>query len=166
VFVARSLGAEVLGVDVSAWKVEQIQGIFAIPAVAIPGNPGEALEEVRGCSDAEFDLIVDCTGDPRGLELAVKLAKKGGRIVEVGSFVPGSVSRINPSDICRKELEIVGSLMAPALSYNKVVRLIRANRHYDLSRLTTHHVPLGRINDVLEIFATDRYIKIHIEPVL
>lgn len=165
VFVGRSIGATVVGLDTSPWKASEIGQIFDIPTHVIPEDSRAAHEHLRALGEVDFDLVLDCTGSPRGFELGILAVRKGGRMVEVGSFAYGTRSLINPSVITRKEVEITGSLMAPPLAYNKVFRLLRKHRQYDLARLTTHHIALDRMNDVLEVFANQNYIKVHVEPI-
>lgn len=165
VFIGKSIGAQVTGLDISPWKAREIGDIFGIPTHVIPEDARAAHEHLAAANAIDFDLVLDCTGSPRGLELGILAVRKGGRMVEVGSFAYGTRSRINPSIITRKEVEITGSLMAPPLAYNKVFRLLRNNRQYDLSRLTTHHIRLDRMNEVLEVFEHQNFIKVHIEPI-
>jgi threonine dehydrogenase-like Zn-dependent dehydrogenase len=165
VFIGKTIGATVTGMDISPWKAKEIGDIFGIQTHVIPENSNAAHEHLRSINAVDFDLVLDCTGSPRGLELGILASRKGGRLIEVGSFAYGTHSLINPSIITRKEVDIIGSLMAPPLAYNKVIRLLRANRQYDLGRLTTHHIPLNQMNDVLDVFASQNYIKIHIEPI-
>ena len=165
VFIGKTIGATVTGMDISPWKASEIGDIFGIQTHVIPENSNAAHEHLRSLNAIDFDLVLDCTGSPRGLELGILASRKGGRLVEVGSFAYGTNSLINPSIITRKEVDIIGSLMAPPLAYNKVIRLLRANRQYDLGRLTTHHIPLNQMNDVLDVFTNQNYIKIHIEPI-
>ncbi|MDR0270828.1 zinc-binding dehydrogenase [Paenibacillus sp.] len=162
-FVLKSIGAEVVGFDINEWKGSKVGSIFDFPTLAIPENPQEAREAIKAKYDLEYDLIIDSTGSPRGLELAILLARRGGRIVEVGAFAPGSSSFINPADICTKELEIVGSLMSPVYTYNKVLRLLRKFRQYDLTKLHTHTISLNNMNELLDIIHENKFIKVGIE---
>ncbi len=164
-FVGRCMGAAVTGIETSPWKAQQIGDIFGIETHVVPESSAQAREHLASKDAVDFDLVLDCTGSPRGLELAILAVRKGARVVEVGSFAYGTTSLINPSVITKNEIEITGSLMAPPHSYNKVFRLIRRNRHFDLARLTTHHIRLDRMDEVLDVFAHQNYIKVHIEPV-
>jgi len=162
-FVLKSLGAEVVGFDTNDWKSSVIGELFQFKTLATPSNSNEAYESSRHQNQIDFDLVIDCTGSPRGLELGIKLAKRGGRIVEVGSFAPGTKSFINPAEICKKELEVLGSALSPVFTYNKVLRLLRKFKQYDLTKLTTHHLPLTEMNSIFQIVEENRFIKIHVD---
>lgn len=165
-FVLKSLGADITGFDINPWKTDLVGKVFDFSTIVIPERLEQAHQEIGHKSDYEFDLVIDCTGSPRGLELCIKLAKKGGRIVEVGSFAPGTKSYINPADICKRELEIYGSLMSPVFTYNKTLRLLKKFKQYDLEKLTTHHIPLNSMDDIFDIVNEDKFIKVHIDPIL
>jgi len=162
-FVLKSLGAEIVGFDINEWKSELVGDIFKFNTITTPENSKDATAYVAEKLETDFDLVVDCTGSPRGLELAVKIARKAGRIVEVGSFAPGSKSYINPSDICRKELEVFGSLMSPVFTYNKVNRLLNRFQEYDLDRLTTHEINFENLNEIFDIVDENKFLKIHVD---
>jgi threonine dehydrogenase-like Zn-dependent dehydrogenase len=165
VFIGKSIGASVTGIERSSWKAREVGDIFSIETRVVSEDAHQAHEQLTASNAVDYDLVIDCTGSPRGLELGVLAVRRGGRVVEVGSFAFGTRSRINPSIITKKEIEITGSLMAPPLAYNKVFRLLRRNRQYDLARLTTHHLHIDKMNDVLEVFENQNFIKVHIEPV-
>ncbi len=166
-FVLKSLGAEIIGFDLNEWKSQLVGDIFKFKTVSIPeGKTEDIYSFLKSKLDLEFDLVIDCTGNPRGLELCIKIAKRGGRIVEVGAFAPGTKSFINPADICKKELEIYGSALSPVFTYNKVLRLLRKFKHYDLARLTTHHLSLSSMNDLFKIVDKNQFLKIHVNTTL
>ncbi len=165
-FVLKSLGAEVAGFDSNAWKSELVGEVFKVSTFSVSEDPNEAQEEIKAKMALDFNLVIDCTGSPRGLELGIKLAKRAGRIIEVGSFAPGTKSFVNPAEICKKELEIFGSALSPVFTYNKVLRLLKKFNQYDLSRLTTHHVSLTSMNEVFNIIDDNRFLKIHVNTQL
>lgn len=162
-FVLKSLGAKVVGFDLNQWKSDLVSDIFKFDTFTVPLKANDAYDHLKNSLELDFDLIIDCTGSPRGLELAIKIAKRGGRIVEVGSFAPGTTCFINPADICKKELEVYGSALSPVFTYNKVLRLLRKFKQYDLKRLTTHHLSLHSMNNVFEIVNENRFLKIHVD---
>lgn len=64
---------------------------------------------------ADQDIVVDCTGEPSGLELAMKLVRPRGTIVLKTMFAPrgGGEFEIDRSPIVRKELTVLGSRSGP-----------------------------------------------------
>ena len=56
-----------------------------------------------------FDVIFETSGAPPALEMAIKLAAPGGRIVLLG--LPGQSHPVPTVQIVRKELNILGSMI-------------------------------------------------------
>ena len=64
---------------------------------------------------ADQDIVVDCTGAPGGLELAMKLVRPRGTIVLKTLFAPqeGVTGEVDRSPIVRKEITVLGSRSGP-----------------------------------------------------
>lgn len=58
-----------------------------------------------------FDLCIDCTGSPKGLELALDLVKPMGKIVLKSTFARGE--RLNLSQLVVNEVVLLGSRCGP-----------------------------------------------------
>jgi len=56
-----------------------------------------------------FDIVFEATGSSQIVERTFKFVKNGGKIVLYGIVPPEQNSVINPFDICRRDLEILGS---------------------------------------------------------
>jgi 2-desacetyl-2-hydroxyethyl bacteriochlorophyllide A dehydrogenase len=56
-----------------------------------------------------FDIVFETTGSSQIVERAFRFVKKGGKVVLYGIVPPELNASINPFDICRKDLEIIGS---------------------------------------------------------
>ncbi|MEI8365162.1 MAG: zinc-binding dehydrogenase [Parachlamydiaceae bacterium] len=163
VYILKSLGAQVLGIDINQKKAEHVSRVFGIQTSVVPENSDEAYEMIRSSNKgSDFDVVIESAGYPKAFELCIHLARKGGKVVEVGHFVPGSLSEIDPAIICRKELDIVGAALAPAFSYSKVFRLLQQENSIDLESLVTHNFKLSNLNSILDLIQTNDYIKIHI----
>jgi len=59
--------------------------------------------------ETSFDVIYETSGAPAALEIAINLAAQGGRIVLLG--LPGESHPIHTTQIVRKELRIIGSMI-------------------------------------------------------
>lgn len=79
------------------------------------GSPEEAPRDRR------FDVVVDCTGGPAGLPLAVSLVRPRGTIV-LKSTYEGALSW-NPAPLVIDEIAVVGSRCGP---FARALRLIAA----------------------------------------
>lgn len=65
--------------------------------------------ELKKIAPFGFDIVFEATGSSQIVERTFKFVKNGGKIVLYGIVPPEQNSVINPFDICRKDLEIIGS---------------------------------------------------------
>ena len=66
-------------------------------------------EELRRIAPMGFDIVFETTGSAQIVERTFKFVKKGGKIVLYGIVPPDHHALVNPFDICRKDLQIIGS---------------------------------------------------------
>lgn len=71
-----------------------------------------------------FDIIIDSTGDPKSFEQNMKLLRRGGRILLLGSCSPSEEVTLKPYDIYRKELKILTSGANP-YSFTSAIQVIK-----------------------------------------
>jgi 2-desacetyl-2-hydroxyethyl bacteriochlorophyllide A dehydrogenase len=65
--------------------------------------------ELKKIAPFGFDIVFEATGSSQIVERTFKFVKNGGKIVLYGIVPPEQNSVINPFDICRRDLEILGS---------------------------------------------------------
>lgn len=70
----------------------------------------ESQEQVlRKIAPLGFDIVFEATGSAEVVEKTFRFVKNGGKIVLYGIVPPQLNAIFNPFDICRKDLEIIGS---------------------------------------------------------
>jgi 2-desacetyl-2-hydroxyethyl bacteriochlorophyllide A dehydrogenase len=70
----------------------------------------ESQEHVlREIASLGFDIVFEATGSAEVVERTFRFVKNGGKIVLYGIVPPQSNAIFNPFDICRKDLQIIGS---------------------------------------------------------
>jgi threonine dehydrogenase-like Zn-dependent dehydrogenase len=72
----------------------------------------------------EFDVVVECTGSPSGIEFACLLIKKEGLIV-MKSTCSASTSNVNLGLLCEKQVTIHGSRCGP---FEKAIELLTTKK--------------------------------------
>lgn len=82
-----------------------------------------AVTENRADIGADFDIVIDCTGKPTGLPLAVELVKPQGTIV-LKSTYHGTLDW-NPAPIVIQEITVIGSRCGP---FEKALELLAGKR--------------------------------------
>lgn len=97
---------------------------------------------------AQFGFQV--TGVPQAFSNIFKMVRRGGTVIEIGHFVDGGETTVNPhQDICKKEISVIGSWVYNSTDYPNAYHFLqRAERMgLPMSRLITHRFPLDRIQE-------------------
>lgn len=130
--VARSLGAD-----------------LAIPSAQV----GAYVKEHGG-----FDIVIDCTGIPAVVEGAVAYVKDMGTLLLFGVCPNESRISINPYEVFKRELTILGSF-ALRKTFEQAIRLVAGNR-VNLDPLVGAKVTLDEMPRYMEDFSAGKtYMK-------
>jgi 2-desacetyl-2-hydroxyethyl bacteriochlorophyllide A dehydrogenase len=97
-------------------------------------------------------LIVETSGEPDVLPVAINLVSAAGRVVVVG--MSSAAVPIRPGAFPEKEIDVIGSSCATADDFRNAINLIRTNRA-QIAALFSHHFPLARAAEAFE-FAMNR----------
>jgi alcohol dehydrogenase len=112
----------VVGRHPERWDLLHSTGIAAVHATAVEQTDkdtrrqGEQSEGLRSPGlpvslSRAFDVVVDCTGQPSGLEIARRLVRPRGRLVLKSTFA--SDATLNISAFIVDEIQLVGSRCGP-----------------------------------------------------
>ena len=112
------------------------------------------------------DIVLDCSGFPQTFVEAIRMVRVGGVVVEAGTFVDMGPVAINPnSDICTKNVSVIGVGGETSTSYLPSMRLMAANlRRLPFERIVSHRMPLERAQEALELAQTDGAMKVVMAP--
>lgn len=138
--VARAAGATVfvagLGGDAGRLAVARELGMPHI--VNLEGEDLGAL--VRSATDGYgADLVLECSGAAPAVDLAVRLLRKQGRLVQVG--LVGSAVSLPMDEITFNALDVRGAVGATATAKDAALRLLAAGA-VRTGPLVTHQYPL------------------------
>jgi threonine dehydrogenase-like Zn-dependent dehydrogenase len=103
---------------------------------------------------AEHDVVIDCTGAPEGLELAMRLVRPRGTIVLKSTFA-GSAP-INPAPLVINEVNLIGSRCGP---FADAIAML-ARKEVDVRSLITRQLPLERGMEALAAAGEPRQMKV------
>lgn len=110
------------------------------------------------------DVVIEAIGSPATWEQALKLARKGGTVLEFGGSSPSTEIRVSTEMLHYGELTVLGAFHATPLHFKRALNLI-ASRTIDVRPLITSRMKLDEINEAFEILATSKSeIKIGIIP--
>jgi threonine dehydrogenase-like Zn-dependent dehydrogenase len=119
-------------------------------------NTYMSLDEVlqrHAFGDGHFAIALNCAGVVDALPSGLKALQRGGTIVELGSFIDLGPISINTSEICRRDLKVVGS---STTNYDNIARAITiaATTDVDLSLAVTDTHMFSDITDPDKILST------------
>ncbi|MGB9713598.1 MAG: zinc-dependent alcohol dehydrogenase [Candidatus Bathyarchaeales archaeon] len=130
-------------------------------------NAGKAdvVESVKKLTNGYgADVVIEAIGLPSTWEQAIKLARKGGTVLEFGGCPPGTEIKVNAETLHYGELTVLGTFHATPLHFRKALSLI-ASRTVDVRPLVTRRMKLSEIKEAFEVLATSKSeIKIAIHP--
>jgi threonine dehydrogenase-like Zn-dependent dehydrogenase len=130
-------------------------------------DPAERLARVQEVTDGlGAEIVLSCSGVPAGFLEALRIVRVGGVVVEAGTFVDMGPVSINPnSDICTRNVSIIGIGGETATSYVPAMKLMAANlNRFPFHRIVTHRFPLERAQEGVEISQTEAAMKVVIAP--
>ncbi len=168
--ICDTKGANVIVIDSVAARLEQAKKFGArhtINMKEFPTKEDRLAEILRYTGGREPDLIVDVTGFPPAFDEAVRMAKIGGTIVEIGcvSIDESQSCTIVPGHIVRKCLTIRGLLRYQPWYLKKTLDFL-AEYHdkYDFIHLTDRTYSLDEGQEVMKKAANREIARAIIEP--
>jgi alcohol dehydrogenase len=146
----------VIGRHPERWETLRDLGIEAHAAESVARGSSSVATDDRRQNMASFDVVVDCTGHPSGLELARRLVRPRGRLVLKSTFAGDATLDI--SALIVNEIQLVGSRcgpFAPALRLLErgliVTEPLIAGRFALCDGLDAFRAAAGRLKILLEV---------------
>jgi L-iditol 2-dehydrogenase len=157
---AKAMGAEVIGVDMAAHRLE-LASELGIDAVVDAGNEDvrEAVKRWSGKDGVSGSF--ETSGAPSAQSATVAVTGRGGRVAFVG-FGSGTPS-ITPAEFISKQLSLMGSFVFPIDHYFRILEFVR-DRKVPLERTVTHTVPLAEAPEILPAFDRGETGKVILVP--
>ena len=101
---------------------------------------GAQEETLRQIAPAGFDAVFETTGSAAIVERTFKFVRPGGKIILYGIVPPDHDARINPFDVCRKDLQIIGSFSS--VNTCMIAHDLLASGVVKVEHLLSHRFPL------------------------
>lgn len=161
---AKKIGVEkTIIVDVVDERLSFAQRIGAGEVInASKENVVKKVQQLTGGYGA--DVVIEAIGLPSTWEQALKLAGKGGKILEFGGCPPGTEIKVNAEHLHYDELTVMGAFHTTPPHFRKALNLI-ASRTIDVRPLITRKMKLKNIAEAFEMLSTSKNeIKIAILP--
>jgi 2-desacetyl-2-hydroxyethyl bacteriochlorophyllide A dehydrogenase len=123
-----------------------------------------ALADERSTSRrAAFDVVIEAAGTPGSGQLAVDLARRGGRVVLTG--IPGDSSDgVSHQKLVTQAVTVFNVFGAPSRAWVHTVRAFAAGV-LDPTPLITHELPLTEIEEAFRLMTSDPHVgKVLLRP--
>lgn len=105
-------------------------------------------KQLRRIAPRGFDAIFETTGVASVVERAFQFAAPGGKIVIYGIVPPDQNARVNPFDLCRKDLQVIGSFSS--VNACIVAQELLAEGVISVEHLVSHRFPLSDWGGAIE----------------
>ena len=155
--LAKAMGAnKIIGVDTVQERMDIALEKGLCDHVFL--SDSEALAKIKEVTGGEgVERSVDCSGNTYGRQLAIRAARKWGKIVFIGE---GGTVEFNPSpDIIHEQKSIYGSWVTNIWRMEELVeRIVRWGIHPE--DLVTHRFPLDQASEAFSIMAEGKCGKV------
>jgi len=137
----------------------EVTGLVRADARAPGGVELTALSDSQGGADR----VIECVGDPETWELAHRLAAAGGRVLQFGGCAAGSRACFDTGRVHYDEIDVVGAFHYRRRDVREAFELLRSGS-VRIQPLLTHHLPLARLDEALDLARSRRAIKVAVLP--
>lgn len=157
---AIAAGAErVVAVDIAPDKLEFALALGATDVFA--ADDPYVVANVREATRGGVDVSIEAAGSVKALELAYRIARRGGSTVTVGLPPPDAVLPLNALSLVAEERSLKGSYIGtavPSRDLPRYVALFQRGR-LPVDRLLTHRLALHGINEGFDRLREGRAVR-------
>ena len=158
--LACGIGATVIGIGRKQWKLDKAREFGASVTLAT-ADCEKISKEVKRATGGGADISIDVTGIPDMMEEALKGARPGGKVVEVGFGFHKFGIDINR--LMWNELKIMGSKNYNANDMPRILRLVQQGI-VSLDKLVSHRFSLDEINEAYQMLDRGELLRAIVTP--
>jgi (R,R)-butanediol dehydrogenase / meso-butanediol dehydrogenase / diacetyl reductase len=154
-FVAKASGGTVIGFDKHDKRIAYAKDhgyVYKGFNIAQEGYIKQFKEEAADGADIVFEAV----GSDTSAELAIELARSGGKVIILGVFEHDV--DINMMNIVKKELQVYGSWTC-IFSFEETILLMKSQK-LDANQLITHRYPFSDAIRAFQEAASDKENRI------
>lgn len=161
---ATVAGGRVVGLDFLEARLAIARELGA--AAALNPNKDDISAEVARMTDGRgADLAIVAAANPRAIEDAQRIVRRGGRVLLFAQTVPGEKIPVDASCICMEEKRLIGSYSASVELQEKTADWIFSGK-VNVARLISHRFTLERLQEGIHLAShpSDHSLKVVIQP--
>jgi threonine dehydrogenase-like Zn-dependent dehydrogenase len=147
VIAARAAGAGMIiavdTVDLRLKAAEEFGANAVINMNNLPKKEERVAEVKRLTYGKGADVVLECAGAPAAFAEGIEMARRGGKLVEVGHYTNVGSVEINPRDICWRDVDILGSWSYAPTQFETALNLLYYQRdRFPFKKIITHRYPI------------------------
>jgi L-iditol 2-dehydrogenase len=125
----------------------------------------DAVQRVKELTDGYgADVVVEAIGQPSTWEHAVRMARKGGTVLEFGGCPPNTEIKVSTELLHYGDVTVIGAFHTTPTHFKKALNLISSGT-INVKPLITQKMSLTKIKDAFETLITSKKdVKIAINP--
>jgi len=157
-------GARVVGLDFLENRLNIARELGAMEALN-PDRDDVNSAIARMTDGRGADLTIVAAANPRAIEDASSITRRGGRVLLFAQTVPGEIIPVDASRICVEEKKLIGSYSASIELQERSAHLI-FSRKVNVSRLISHRFALERLQEGIQLAShpSEHSLKVVIQP--
>jgi L-iditol 2-dehydrogenase len=157
-------GAEVIGLDFLENRLAIARELGAVAALN-PQNDDVSAAVARLTDGRGADLAIVAAANPRAIEDAQSIVRRGGRVLLFAQTVPGEMIPVNAFQICVEEKKLIGSYSASVELQERAAHLI-FSRKINVARLISHRFALELLPEGIHLAShpSEHSLKVVIQP--
>lgn len=162
ILIARTFSpSAVIAYGITDEDVSQALELGADHAVNLAKEDAEAAT-VKALGEGP-DVVLEAAGASEAVATSLGLARRGGRVVLMGSAGDGQTMNLPTDVFMRKDLTVHGSLSYTSGAWARTMSLLDSGLEVD--RLITHRFPLERFDEAFQLMEnrSERVVKILLE---
>jgi threonine dehydrogenase-like Zn-dependent dehydrogenase len=124
------------------------------------------VEAIFGLTERKgADVAIEVSGSPTAFADGVKMLRKGGRYLEMGSITQEARSQVDIFLIALRELQIVGNMNYDAWVIPKALEFLKQTQDtYPYEKIISHKYPLEQINEAFNVATQRHCIRVALIP--
>ncbi|MFX1452996.1 MAG: zinc-dependent alcohol dehydrogenase family protein [Promethearchaeota archaeon] len=140
--------------DPNNFKLKKLEGVADQTIIVNRTDYEIHKKEILENYPRGFDIIVEASGVPKMLEECHLYTKYGAKIIAYGVYPEEAMIQVNPYEIFRKELKIIGSF-AQTHKFEAAIKMLEHGQ-VCVNNLVTHQFPLEQYQDALNVVQKSR----------
>jgi len=130
--------------------------------VQVDPSRWDVAAEVAEITRVGADVVIESAGRLETAQLAPRLARRGGTVLQFGVVSPDQLAEVSPYDIYYKELTVRGSFVNP-FTHARAIELL-ASKQVEVMPLITHRFPLDETAKAFETAQGKDAVKVLLVP--